>query len=134
MAQVCINFFHFPAPSVYVCVCIRSVYICSVCVCMILLKKPPNSYILSGSDESTREFIQLRYKLRHLFNGRKHQCEKAYRWEGGDGTLNDVDWRCGTCGEKEKKCYVFGVLNFTITFKNYYILLCHSVSPFKTRY
>ncbi|KAK8392487.1 hypothetical protein O3P69_014687 [Scylla paramamosain] len=30
------------------------------------------------SDESTREFIQLRYKLRHLFNGRKHQCEKAY--------------------------------------------------------
>lgn len=31
-----------------------------------------------GSDESTREFIQLRYKLRHLFNGRKHQCEKAY--------------------------------------------------------
>ncbi|KAK4324234.1 hypothetical protein Pmani_005074 [Petrolisthes manimaculis] len=30
------------------------------------------------SDESTREFIQLRYKLRHLFNGRKHHCEKAY--------------------------------------------------------
>ncbi|XP_063610509.1 uncharacterized protein LOC134784386 isoform X1 [Penaeus indicus] len=33
---------------------------------------------IKWSDESTREFIQLRYKLRHLFNGRKHQCEKAY--------------------------------------------------------
>lgn len=33
---------------------------------------------IKWSDESTREFIQLRYKLRHLFNGRKHLCEKAY--------------------------------------------------------
>lgn len=33
---------------------------------------------IKWSDESTREFIQLRYKLRHHFNGRKHQCEKAY--------------------------------------------------------
>ncbi|KAK7080086.1 hypothetical protein SK128_001933 [Halocaridina rubra] len=32
-----------------------------------------------GSDESTREFIQLRFKLRHLFNGRRHVCAKAYR-------------------------------------------------------
>lgn len=31
-----------------------------------------------GSDESTREFIQLRYKLRHHFNGRKHICAKTY--------------------------------------------------------
>ncbi|XP_076028613.1 uncharacterized protein LOC143017719 isoform X2 [Oratosquilla oratoria] len=30
------------------------------------------------SEESTQEFIQLRYKLRHLFNGKKHQCERAY--------------------------------------------------------
>ncbi|XP_064101993.1 uncharacterized protein LOC135212468 isoform X3 [Macrobrachium nipponense] len=32
-----------------------------------------------GTEESTREFIQLRYKLRHLFNGKKHECAKAYK-------------------------------------------------------
>lgn len=31
------------------------------------------------TEESTREFIQLRYKLRHLFNGKKHECAKAYK-------------------------------------------------------
>ncbi|XP_069164049.1 uncharacterized protein [Procambarus clarkii] len=36
------------------------------------------SFMYYWSVESTREFIQLRYKLRHHFNGRKHQCEKAY--------------------------------------------------------